>query len=76
MALNTSTMQIATIAGPAVAGLLILVGTEVVYATVTVLILVSAYFIWGLRAGGAVDAGGGRADHRAQPPVRRALRAR
>ena len=49
-------MQIATIAGPAVAGLLILVGTGVVYATVTVLILISAYFIWGLRAGGAVDA--------------------
>ena len=33
VALNTSTMQIATIAGPAVAGLLILVGTGVVYAT-------------------------------------------
>ena len=30
-------------------GLLILVGTEVVYATVTVLILISAYFIWRLR---------------------------
>ncbi len=56
VALNTSTMQIATIAGPAVAGLLILVGTEVVYATVTVLILISAYFIWRLRAGGSVDA--------------------
>ena len=55
VALNTSTMQIATIAGPAVAGLLILVGTEVVYATVTVLILISAYFIWRLRAGGSVD---------------------
>jgi hypothetical protein len=49
-------MQIATIAGPAVAGLLILLGTGVVYATVTVLILVSAWFIWGLRAGGGVDA--------------------
>ena len=55
VALNTSTMQIATIAGPAVAGLLILVGTEVVYATVTVLILISAYFIWRLRAGGSVN---------------------
>ena len=56
VAINTSTMQIATIAGPAVAGLLILVGTGVVYATVTVLILISAYFIWRLRAGGSVDA--------------------
>jgi MFS family permease len=55
VALSTSTMQIATIAGPAVAGLLILAGTGVVYATVTVLILVSAWFIWSLRSGGAVD---------------------
>jgi MFS family permease len=57
VALNTSTLQIATIAGPAVAGLLILVGTGVVYATVTVLILISAWFIWGLRSGGGVDPG-------------------
>ncbi|HEX6474120.1 MAG TPA: MFS transporter [Candidatus Limnocylindria bacterium] len=55
VALNTSTLQIATIAGPAVAGLLILVGTGVVYATVTVLILIAAWFIWGLRSGGGVD---------------------
>jgi MFS family permease len=55
VALNTSTLQIATIAGPAVAGLMILLGTGVVYATVTVLILVSAWFIWRLRAGGGVD---------------------
>ena len=55
VALNTSTLQIATIAGPAVAGLLILLSTGVVYATVTVLILISAYFIWGLRSGGAVE---------------------
>ena len=55
VALSTSTMQIATIAGPAVAGLLILLGTGVVYATVTVLILISAWFIWRLRSGGEVD---------------------
>ena len=55
VALSTSTMQIATIAGPAVAGLLILAGTGVVYATVTVLIVISAWFIWRLRSGGGVD---------------------
>jgi hypothetical protein len=44
--------QLATIGGPAVAGLLILVGTPVVYATVTVLFLGSAVLIWGLRGGG------------------------
>jgi MFS family permease len=52
VALNTSTFQLATIGGPAVAGLLILVGTPVVYATVTFLILASAVLIWGLRGGG------------------------
>lgn len=52
VALNTSTFQLATIGGPAVAGMLILVGTPVVYATVTVLILASAILIWGLRGGG------------------------
>jgi MFS family permease len=52
VALNTSTFQLATIGGPTVAGLLILVGTPVVYATVTFLILASAMLIWGLRGGG------------------------
>jgi MFS family permease len=52
VALNTSTFQLATIGGPAVAGLLILIGTPVVYATVTILILGSAALIWGLRGGG------------------------
>jgi MFS family permease len=57
VALNTSTLQVATIAGPAVAGLLILLGTGVVYAIVTVLILMSAWLIGGLRAGGEIDPG-------------------
>jgi MFS family permease len=52
VALNTSMFQLATIGGPAVAGLLILVGTPVVYATVTVLFLGSAVLILGLRGGG------------------------
>jgi MFS family permease len=52
VALNTSMFQLATIGGPAVAGLLILVGTPVVYATVTILFLGSAVLIWGLRGGG------------------------
>ncbi len=66
VALNTSTMQIATIAGPAVAGLLILVGTGVVYATVTVLILISAYFIWGCGPAG-------RGQEAAEPMTMRSL---
>ena len=52
VALNTSTMQLATIGGPAVAGVLILVGTPVVYAIVTVLILASALLVWQLESGG------------------------
>jgi MFS family permease len=52
VALNTSTMQLATIGGPAVAGVLILVGTPVVYAIVTVLILASAAMVWQLASGG------------------------
>jgi MFS family permease len=52
VALNTSMFQLATIGGPAVAGLLILVGTPVVYATVTILFLGSAVLILGLRGGG------------------------
>ena len=52
VALNTSLFQLATIGGPAVAGLLILVGTQVVYATVVVLMLAAAVMVFGLRAGG------------------------
>ena len=52
VALNTSTMQVATIGGPAVAGVLILLSYPIVYATVAVLILVGAALVWGLREGG------------------------
>ncbi|HET6746352.1 MAG TPA: MFS transporter [Candidatus Limnocylindria bacterium] len=51
VALNTSTLQLATIGGPAIAGLLILVGTPIVYAVVTVLIVLSAFLILGLQGG-------------------------
>jgi MFS family permease len=51
VALNTSTLQLATIGGPAIAGLLILVGTPIVYGVVTVLIVLSAILILGLQGG-------------------------
>jgi MFS family permease len=56
VALNTSVIQLATIGGPSVGGLLILVGLPVVYATVTVLILAAAFLAWGLKGGGRTDA--------------------
>jgi MFS family permease len=58
VALNTSMMQLATIGGPAVAGVLILAGTPVVYATVTFLILASAFLIGGLHGGGEAGRAG------------------
>jgi MFS family permease len=55
VALNTSVIQLATIGGPSVAGLLILVGLPVVYATVTILIVASAVMVYGLQSGGRTD---------------------
>jgi MFS family permease len=55
VALNTSLFQLATIGGPAVAGLLIMLGTPIVYGTVAVLLLVSAWLVLGLRGGGSHD---------------------
>jgi MFS family permease len=60
VALNTSVIQLATIGGPAVAGVLILVGTPLVYAIVTILALASAAMVWGLE-------GGGRGEKAARP---------
>ncbi|HEX6140459.1 MAG TPA: MFS transporter [Candidatus Limnocylindria bacterium] len=60
VAINTSLSQLATIGGPSVAGGLILLGTPVVYASVAVLILVSAALVAGLRTG---------ADHAQREPV-------
>jgi MFS family permease len=55
VALNTSVIQLATIGGPAVGGVLILVGLPVVYATVTILIVASAVLVWGLEGGGRTE---------------------
>ena len=60
VALNTSVIQLATIGGPSVGGLLILVGLPVVYATVTILILAGAAMVWGLERGGGQEAGPAR----------------
>jgi MFS family permease len=55
VALNTSTMQLATIGGPSVGGLLLLIGTPVVYAIVMVLVVVAAFMVGGLQTGGRTD---------------------
>jgi MFS family permease len=55
VALNTSVIQLATIGGPAVGGLLILIGLPVVYATVTVLIVAAAAMGWRLEGGGRAE---------------------
>ena len=52
VALNTSLFQLATISGPAVAGLLILLGTEVVYGAVAALFLGGSLLVVRLKAGG------------------------
>ena len=52
VALNSSTWQIATIAGPALGGLVYLAGAPVVYATVAVLLAIAVALTLALRAGG------------------------
>jgi MFS family permease len=52
VALNTSLFQVATIAGPAAGGLLILLGIEVVFAVAVVMFLVGAAIVVGLQSGG------------------------
>lgn len=52
VAVNSSLLQVATIAGPALGGGLVLVGVAVAYATSLVLILVGLMLMAGLRAGG------------------------
>jgi len=54
VALNTALFQLATIAGPAVAGVLILAGTSVVYAIVTALLLTAALLAGRLERGRGV----------------------
>ncbi|MDP9270771.1 MAG: MFS transporter [Chloroflexota bacterium] len=60
VAVNSSTMQIAFIAGPAVGGFVFLLGPAAVYAAVAVLSLVSAAMLLGLRSGG-------RSERRTEP---------
>jgi MFS family permease len=52
VAINSSTWQIATIAGPALGGAVYLAGAPVVYASVAVLLALAVLMTLGLRAGG------------------------
>jgi MFS family permease len=56
VALNTSLLEVATIGGPAVAGVLILLGTTWVYVTCAILFLAGAVMTLGLRKGGRTQA--------------------
>ena len=61
VALNSSMLQVATIAGPALGGALVVFGVEVAYALTVLLIIAGVVLVSGLR-------GGGR-DERAREPV-------
>ena len=52
VALNTSTWQVATIAGPAIGGILYVAGPAIVYATVAVLLAAGTAMTFTLRGGG------------------------
>jgi MFS family permease len=52
VAINSSTWQVATIAGPALGGVVYLAGAEVVYATVAALLAVSVVLLLLVRRGG------------------------
>lgn len=52
VAMNSSAFQVATIVGPAIGGLLYLVGPATVYGTVALLIAVAVVLMAGLEAGG------------------------
>jgi len=58
VALNSSTWQISTIAGPALGGFVYLLGARTVYATVAVLLALAVAMVLALRGGGV---GAGRA---------------
>ena len=55
VALQSSLGQIATIAGPAVGGLLVIVGVGVAYAVALALLAVAVVLVIGLRAGGRAE---------------------
>ncbi len=52
VALNSSTWQVSTIAGPALGGIVYLAGAPVVYASVAALLAIAAAMVFGLREGG------------------------
>jgi len=52
VALNSSLGQVATIVGPALGGVLLIIGFEVAYALSTVLLVAGALLVMGLRGGG------------------------
>ncbi len=56
VALNSSTWQVATIAGPALGGVMYLLGAPVVYASVAVLLAAAVAMVLTLRAGGRDEA--------------------
>ncbi len=56
VALNSSTWQVATIAGPSLGGLVYLAGPSVVYGTVAALLAASVLMVLGLRTGGRDEA--------------------
>jgi MFS family permease len=55
VALNTSTWQVSTIAGPALGGLVYLSGATTVYATVAVLLALAVAMVLRIRGGGIVE---------------------
>ena len=55
VAVNSSLGQVATIAGPALGGLLVLAGVEVAYALSLVLLVLGVVLVAGLRGGGRTD---------------------
>lgn len=67
VALNSSTWQVATIAGPSLGGLVYLAGPSVVYSIVAVLLAASVVMVLSLRAGGRNEA------RSAEPPGWQAL---
>jgi len=52
IALNTSTWQVSTIAGPALGGMVYLLGAPVVYASVAALLALAVAMLLGIRSGG------------------------
>jgi MFS family permease len=56
VALNTSTWQVSTIAGPALGGIVYLLGAPAVYSTVAVLLALAVVMVLRIRGGGVAQA--------------------